>query len=88
MTGGFYRVSRNPQSVLSIIGFIGLALAAWTVPAILLCALAISTYILMPFAEEPWLTDIYGQDYADYKAQTARFLDIDKLLEKPLPARR
>lgn len=88
VTSGFYRFSRNPQSVLSIIGFAGLAIAAFNPPSAILCALAISTYILMPLAEESWLEEIYGKAYSDYKARTARFIDFDKLFDKPLLARR
>lgn len=88
VTSGFYRFSRNPQSVLSIIGFVGLGIAAFSLPSSLLCALAVSTYVLMPFAEESWLEDVYGQAYRDYKARTARFVDLEKLLDKPQPVGR
>lgn len=86
VTTGLYRYSRNPQYVASIIGFLGLALAVGTVETVVLCALAIGVYSLLPFAEEPWLARLYGDSYESYKLQTPRFLSLSKLLSKPVQA--
>jgi protein-S-isoprenylcysteine O-methyltransferase Ste14 len=72
VTNGLYRYSRNPQYVASILGFSGAALANGD--AIFLCALAILVYIIMPYTEEPWLQQAYGDVYLDYKRRTPRFL--------------
>lgn len=74
VTNGLYRYSRNPQYVASILGFFGAALANGEAHAIALCALAILVYIIMPYTEEPWLQQAYGDVYLDYKRRTPRFL--------------
>ncbi len=84
VTTGLYRYSRNPQYVASIIGFSGLAIAVAKPETIMLSALAILVYTLLPYAEEPWLEDVYGDAYRSYEAQTPRFLSISKLIEKPV----
>jgi protein-S-isoprenylcysteine O-methyltransferase Ste14 len=88
VTTGLYRYSRNPQYVASIIGFTGLAIAVGTPETIMLSALAILVYTLLPYAEEPWLEKAYGEAYRAYEARTPRFLSISKLLQKPVPAER
>lgn len=76
VTGGLYRYSRNPQYVASILGFSGLALANGGLQAIVLCGFAILVYVLLPYAEEPWLTNVYGNQYIVYRKKTPRFLGI------------
>ena len=76
VTKGLYRYSRNPQYVASIVGFFGAALANGMPHAIILCAMAILVYIIMPFTEEPWLQRAYGDAYLAYRARTPRFLFI------------
>jgi protein-S-isoprenylcysteine O-methyltransferase Ste14 len=73
VTSGLYRYSRNPQYVASIAAFTGLALAVATAETAALSALAICVYVLLPFAEEPWLTGAYGEVYENYKRRTPRF---------------
>jgi protein-S-isoprenylcysteine O-methyltransferase Ste14 len=74
ITNGLYRYSRNPQYVASILGFCGAALANGGINAMILCALAILVYVIMPYTEEPWLQQAYGDVYLDYKRRTPRFL--------------
>jgi len=74
ITNGLYRYSRNPQYVASILGFAGGGLANGGTRAIILCGLAILVYVIMPFTEEPWLQQAYGDVYLDYKRRTPRFL--------------
>jgi protein-S-isoprenylcysteine O-methyltransferase Ste14 len=74
ITNGLYRYSRNPQYVASIMGFAGAGLANGGTQAIILCGLAILVYVIMPFTEEPWLQQAYGDVYLDYKRRTPRFL--------------
>lgn len=82
ITSGLYSYSRNPQYVASILGFAGLAIAVSTPAITLLCTLAICVYSLLPFAEEPWLTDAYGDKYKDYKRRTPRFFNVFQALNK------
>jgi steroid 5-alpha reductase family enzyme len=88
VTTGLYQYSRNPQYVASIIAFTGLAIAAGSVDIAVLCGLAVSVYVLLPLAEEPWLERAYGSSYMHYRQRTPRFLSIAKLLERPALARR
>lgn len=88
VTSGLYRYSRNPQYVASILAFLGLGVAAASVPVALLCGFAVGVYVLLPLAEEPWLERTYGASYRRYKQRTPRFLSLAKLLEKPLGAER
>jgi protein-S-isoprenylcysteine O-methyltransferase Ste14 len=82
VTTGLYRFSRNPQYVASIAGFLGLALAAATQEIAALSTLAVAVYVLLPFAEEPWLARTYGERYSAYARTTPRFLSLAKLLQK------
>ncbi len=74
VTGGLYRYSRNPQYVASILGFFGAALANGGQHAAVLCGLAVLVYVILPFTEEPWLLQAYGDVYLNYKRRTPRFL--------------
>ncbi|MGO9171275.1 MAG: methyltransferase family protein [Rhodomicrobium sp.] len=74
VTNGLYRYSRNPQYVASILGFFGTGLANGELHAVILCGLAILVYVIMPYTEEPWLQQAYGEVYLDYKRRTPRFL--------------
>ncbi len=75
-TGGLYRYSRNPQYVGDIVMMIGWAIMSASGLAIVCIALGIFVFILMPFAEEPWLKQTYGERYHEYAKQTPRFLLI------------
>jgi protein-S-isoprenylcysteine O-methyltransferase Ste14 len=74
VTGGLYRYSRNPQYVASIVGFTGTALAHGGLDVVLLCALAVLVYVILPFTEEPWLRKAYGAAYDEYAQRVPRFL--------------
>jgi protein-S-isoprenylcysteine O-methyltransferase Ste14 len=73
-TGGIYRYTRNPQSVAAIVAFAGLALAAPSPAMLTLCGQAVLCYVLMPFAEEPRLAQIYGEAYREYRTSVPRFI--------------
>lgn len=73
-TDGLYNWSRNPQYVADIIILIGwgiLAASFWTLP-ILVIGLAV--LMVAPLAEEPWLEEIYGQVFRDYRLRVRRYL--------------
>ena len=87
---GLYRFSRNPQYTASIVGLFGLALAANSGLTISLAAMMAVAYVLMAYAEEGWLSQLYGKPYRDYCRQTARFLDVAgilALLDRKKPSR-
>jgi len=79
VTDGLYRYSRNPQYVASMIGYLGIAIAAGSSAVWGLAALALLNYALMPLAEEPWLRKAFGEAYDEYMRTTPRFLSLRKL---------
>jgi protein-S-isoprenylcysteine O-methyltransferase Ste14 len=76
VTTGWYRWSRNPIYVVSIIGMVGWGLLIDSLYVYILLVLWVFLYLLAPFAEEPWLEQKYGSAYASYKLQVARFVGI------------
>lgn len=87
VTDGLYRYSRNPQYVASIIGYLGIAVAAGSWVVWMLVALAALVYSLMPLAEEPSLRKTFGADYDVYMKTTPRFLSWRKLPFIEMPQR-
>jgi len=79
VTDGLYRYSRNPQYVASIMGYLGIGVAAGSWIVAVLVGLAVLVYSLMPLAEEPWLRKSFGKAYDDYMRTTPRFLSLRKL---------
>ncbi|WP_323172337.1 PEMT/PEM2 methyltransferase family protein [Natrialba sp. PRR66] len=73
-TGGWYRYSRNPQYVGYIVATVGFALVANSVLVAAICAIYLGWWLALPFAEEPWLREEYGDAYAHYAARTPRFV--------------
>lgn len=71
---GLYRYSRNPQYVADVailLGWLILSASEWAFPVALL---GIATLIVAPFAEERWLVDVYGTEYAAYRTKVRRYL--------------
>lgn len=74
VTTGVYRYSRNPQyvgNILLLIGWVVLTASAWVVPFAVLAVVALA---LTPLTEEPWLEEMYGDDYRSYCRSTPRFI--------------
>lgn len=71
---GPYRFTRNPQYLGDILLFIGLSIVSnsWMlwVTHILISIL----FLIAPITEEPWLEEVYGEDFLQYKKSTSRFL--------------
>ena len=76
ITSGWFRWSRNPIYVASIIGMLGWGLFVDSLFVYILLALWALLYLLAPFAEEPWLAEKYGAKYADYKSRVPRFVGL------------
>ncbi|MEL6202285.1 MAG: methyltransferase [Pseudomonadota bacterium] len=73
-TDGLYKWSRNPQYVADVIIVLGwgiLAASLWAMPVLVL---GLVVLLVAPFAEEPWLEEIYGQAYRAYKSRVRRYL--------------
>lgn len=73
VTGGIYRWTRNPQYATAIPAYLGLALASYSLGALVLALLLAFTFLLMALAEEPWLETAYGDEYRAYRRRVARF---------------
>ena len=71
---GAYRHCRNPQYIGAIAVFVGYALLCNSTLALVASGLAAVTFILAPFAEEPWLREGLGAAYETYCARVPRFL--------------
>lgn len=84
-TEGLYQYTRNPQyigNLTAIGGFVLLANSVWF--AILAAGNAV-WHLLLPFAEEPWLTKQYGESYESYRERVPRFVgwhSIGQLLRR------
>lgn len=86
VTHGIYQWSRNPQNALLVAVYGCLAVAADSASAYVLCAAMMAVYVLMVFAEEPWLEGIYGEAFRRYCAQVPRFFHWRRLFQQKLDA--
>lgn len=73
-TGGWYRYSRNPQYVGYIVATVGFALLANSGLVAVVCAIYLGWWLSLPFAEEPWLRERYGEEYERYAERVPRFV--------------
>ena len=75
---GPYSISRNPLYVFSLLGAVGIILAAQK-PAILAIILPFFVYYYFVIrGEEARLLDFFGQEYADYSKRVGRILPTFK----------
>ncbi len=70
---GPYRYTRNPQYLGDMILFIGISLISNSLYVLVVHILMILVFLFTPFAEEAWLEKQYGDNYINYKRNTARF---------------
>jgi len=77
---GPYRLSRNPQYVGATLAYFGLAVSCNSAPGLLGAAIASVWFLLLPFAEEPWLRAKLGQPYEDYVSKVPRDLSFRALV--------
>lgn len=76
VTDGLYRFSRNPQYVADALMIVGWLLLSASAVAIPLGLVVIACLLVEPFAEEPWLEERHGEEYAAYRRRTPRFLGL------------
>lgn len=81
VTRGIYQWSRNPQNALLVVVYVCLALAADSASAYVLCAAMMAAYVLMVFAEEPWLEGVYGEAFRRYCTAVPRFFAWRRLFQ-------
>lgn len=73
-TAGPYQYSRNPQYVSYIAMLVGGAVLAGSWMTAVLALLGIVWFLLAPLAEEPWLSEQYGEAYETYRESVPRFI--------------
>ena len=73
-TAGWFRFSRNPVYVATIVGLIGWGILLPQTDVLVLISIWVTMYLVAPFFEEPWLEHQYGAEYAQYKSRTPRFI--------------
>lgn len=74
VTDGPYRYSRNPQYVGYIAVVVGYAIVCDSALALAAAGPAALSFLLGPFAEEPWLRARLGTRFDDYASEVPRFL--------------
>ncbi|MCW4054621.1 MAG: isoprenylcysteine carboxylmethyltransferase family protein [Candidatus Bathyarchaeota archaeon] len=82
---GPYQYSRNPQYAGFILMYAGIILLTYSFMALVTGAFIISVFAILPFSEEPWLTQQYGITYVEYCKQVPRFIGLRSF--KPKMAR-
>src|SRR4030067_123128 len=65
ITEGPYRYTRNPQYVGFILLFIGIILVTSSFMASVTGTFLIILFLVIPFSEEPWLRQQYGEPYVE-----------------------
>lgn len=73
-TGGLYRYSRNPQYVGDLLVTSGWIVASDSHLTAFVGLTYAGYYVLLPFAEEPWLRGKHGEVYEAYLQDVPRFV--------------
>ncbi|MFQ5832540.1 MAG: methyltransferase family protein [Candidatus Thorarchaeota archaeon] len=76
ITRGPYRYTRNPQYLGDVLLMIGIVLVTDSVMALVTGTLAILWFLLAPLAEEPWLSEQFGEEYEQYCRRVPRFVSL------------
>jgi protein-S-isoprenylcysteine O-methyltransferase Ste14 len=71
---GPYRYTRNPQYLGDMLLFVGLSLVANSPYLWVTHGLLILVFLMASWAEEAWLVEQYGNEYAAYRGSTPRFM--------------
>ena len=78
MTGGPYKLSRNPMLSGTYLYYIGILIAVWNWRVLLVFAVTASLMMLQVLSEEKRLEADFGQEYLDYKKKTGRFITFKR----------
>lgn len=73
---GPYEHTRNPQYVGFILVYTGIILATYSFMALATGVLIILLFLVLPFSEEPWLRQQYGEPYIEYCKNVPRFIGV------------
>lgn len=74
VTDGYFSKSRNPVYVATWLGLIGWAVVANSVWVSILLGFWAALYLFAPLFEEPWLEQMYGDEFREYRLRVRRFL--------------
>lgn len=73
VTDGYFSRSRNPVYVATWLGLIGWAVVANSVLVSILLGFWAALYLFAPLFEEPWLEQMYGNEFHEYRLRVRRF---------------
>lgn len=73
-TTGAYAWSRNPIYVTSLVGMAGTGLYVNSTLVYILLSLWAIGYLAVPFLEEAWLEDHFGDSFREYKSRVNRYI--------------
>lgn len=76
ITEGPYKFTRNPQYVGFILIYSGLILVMFSWMTLVAGLLLIAAFLVLPFSEEPWLREQYGEAYDDYCRMVPRLVGV------------
>lgn len=78
VTGGIYRVSRNPAFLGFDLMYVGVLVAFFNYLHLILALFAIVMLHLQILQEETYLSEAFGEAYNRYKRRTGRYFLFDK----------
>jgi protein-S-isoprenylcysteine O-methyltransferase Ste14 len=78
VSGGLYRISRNPTFLGQGLLLGGIALAIPSVPTLLAVCLFFASASLQIQTEERLLVEAHGGRYRDYMARVPRWIGVDR----------
>jgi protein-S-isoprenylcysteine O-methyltransferase Ste14 len=73
---GPYRYSRNPQYLGFMISLVGWGIFISSIPLMIACGGAIIPLLIVPYLEETWLEEHYGDIYRTYKYRVPRWFNF------------
>jgi len=76
ITHGPYRWTRNPQYLGDILLAVGFVLWSDSSLALAVAVPLIAALVLFRFTEEPWLAELFGKAYEDYRGRVPRFIGL------------
>ena len=75
VVAGLYRFTRNPMYVALAIVLLGEALWCWSSPLLIYAGIvALAFHLRVLIYEEPKLTELFGEDFAAYRARVPRWI--------------
>lgn len=78
VTRGIYGISRNPAFLGFYLVYIGILLMYFNIPLLIITFVTIVVFHLQIIEEEKYLTDVFGQQYEEYKNNVHRYLGMGK----------